>query len=373
MFGDRPVHRAVGFDPDHDAAPGRVLRLRLRAAARRAGRSFGLVHDDVAPGMGFASSPHGASQTIFRPGISGVPDDARDRRRGQAFARMRGARKCDGAERRRSSEAKSSCLRRVPVTGPCSNTLHARLRRADIRHAAAFRARAPAAAPGRRSQSSCGRPSWRRRAHGRRPRSGGRGTRPSRGSIARRRSRPRSEYPLPTHCSASARQTSSTRRAIIAPSRSVEDGSTMQNSSPPVRASMSPGRRRVCAIRVKCCRQASPAAWPWVSLMALKPSRSITSSANGLAAALRARAFLRQALQQMAAVADAGEIVEQRQIGDLVAQPVHRHQQEAEIQRHRQEHQHQDHDRLRRAEMHVGESAADAGQRAEQPARRKWR
>ena len=86
---------------------------------------------------------------------------------------------------------------------------------------------------------------------------------------------------VPTHCSASARQTSSTRRAIIAPSRSVEDGSTMQNSSPPVRASMSPGRSRVCAIRVKCCRQASPAAWPWVSLMALKPSRSITSSANG--------------------------------------------------------------------------------------------
>ena len=65
-----------------------------------------------------------------------------------------------------------------------------------------------------------------------------------------------------------------------------------------------------------------------------------------LAAALRARAFLGQALHQMAAVADAGEVVEQRQIGDFVAQTVHRHQQEAEIQRHRQEHQHQDHHRL---------------------------
>ncbi len=73
-----------------------------------------------------------------------------------------------------------------------------------------------------------------------------------------------------------------------------------------------------------------------------------------LVAALRAGAFLGQALHQMAAVADAGEVVEQRQIGDFAAQMVHRHQQEAEIQRHRQEHQHQDHRRLHRAEMHVG-------------------
>ena len=66
-----------------------------------------------------------------------------------------------------------------------------------------------------------------------------------------------------------------------------------------------------------------------------------------LAAALRARAFLGQALHQMAAVADAGQVVEQREIGDFVAQAIHRHQQEAEIQRHRQEHQHQDQRRLR--------------------------
>ena len=67
-----------------------------------------------------------------------------------------------------------------------------------------------------------------------------------------------------------------------------------------------------------------------------------------LAAAFRPRAFLGQPLQQMPPVADAGEIVEQRQIGDLVAQPVDRHQQEAEIQRHRQEHQHQHQHRLHR-------------------------
>ena len=62
-----------------------------------------------------------------------------------------------------------------------------------------------------------------------------------------------------------------------------------------------------------------------------------------LAAAFRPRAFLGQPLQQMPPVADAGEIVEQREIGDLAAQPVHRHQQETEIERHRQEH-HQEHD-----------------------------
>ena len=94
---------------------------------------------------------------------------------------------------------------------------------------------------------------------------------------------------------------------------------------------------------------------------------------EGLAAAFGARAFFRQALQQMAAVADAGEIVEQREIRDLVAQPVHRHQQEAEIQRHRQEHQHQDHHRLHRAEMHVGEPAADARSARRAAGLRKWR
>ena len=92
-----------------------------------------------------------------------------------------------------------------------------------------------------------------------------------------------------------------------------------------------------------------------------------------LAAALRARAFLGQALQQMPPVADAGEIVEQRQIGDLVAQPVDRHQQEAEIPRHRQEHQHQDRDRMDRAEMEEGELAADLQQVAHHAHAHRWR
>ncbi len=84
-----------------------------------------------------------------------------------------------------------------------------------------------------------------------------------------------------------------------------------------------------------------------------------------LAAALGAGAFLGQALQQMAPVADPGEIVEQRQIGDLVAQPVDRHQQETEIPRHRQEHQHQDQRRLQGVEVDHRHFAADPGHRAE--------
>ncbi|ABE38713.1 hypothetical protein RPD_1476 [Rhodopseudomonas palustris BisB5] len=48
-FRRRPIHRPIGLDPNRDAAPGRVIRLRARAVARRSGRSLGLVHDDVAP------------------------------------------------------------------------------------------------------------------------------------------------------------------------------------------------------------------------------------------------------------------------------------------------------------------------------------
>jgi hypothetical protein len=52
MIRDRPIDGAVGLDPDHDAAPRRIPVLLLRAAARRARRPLGLVHDDVLPGMG---------------------------------------------------------------------------------------------------------------------------------------------------------------------------------------------------------------------------------------------------------------------------------------------------------------------------------
>ncbi len=83
-----------------------------------------------------------------------------------------------------------------------------------------------------------------------------------------------------------------------------------------------------------------------------------------LAATLRSGAFLGQPRQQIPAVADTSEIVEQRQIGDLVAQPIDRHQQEAEIERHRQEHQRQQHHPLHRIGLDERELDADMEQAA---------
>ena len=83
----RPVHRAVGFDPDGDAAPGRIFRLRLRAAARRAGRPLGLVHDDVVPGMGFRHiAPRRQPDHLQARECRACPTRARWPR-GRAFAR----------------------------------------------------------------------------------------------------------------------------------------------------------------------------------------------------------------------------------------------------------------------------------------------
>ena len=245
--------------------PRRVgfLRLLLRAAARRAGRPLGLVHDDVRQGWALATSPHGASQTIFRPGMSGVPDCARERRE---VGRLRRRQERENAMAQNAIASRRKIMREGPVTALLRSTLQASLR------------------------SGCG--SLRiARGHQRRRRIVGRvavlavllggiervvggGDQPVRERADLRgplrdadRDRDR-DVVAGAAARHPARQTSSTRRAIIAPSRKVEDGSTMQNSSPPVRASRSPGRSRVCAIRVKCCRQASPAAWPWVSLMA---------------------------------------------------------------------------------------------------------
>jgi hypothetical protein len=76
-----------------------------------------------------------------------------------------------------------------------------------------------------------------------------------------------------------------------------------------------------------------------VSLTRLKAVEIDHQERERLATALRAGAFLGDTLHQQAAVADAGQVVEQREVGDLVAQPVDRHQQEAEIERHGQEDQ----------------------------------
>src|SRR3954471_17466002 len=76
-------------------------------------------------GWAFTTSPHGASQTILRPGISGVPDDrAREARSGV----------CDdaGAANAMVQSAIANwrrLIRRDPVTIPSSNMLQASLRK----------------------------------------------------------------------------------------------------------------------------------------------------------------------------------------------------------------------------------------------------
>ena len=102
VFRHRPVDRAVGLDPDRDAAPGRVLRSAAarRRAAEPAGPSVWCTMM-LRQGWAFATSPQGASQTIFRPGMSGVPERARERREVGRLRGMREQRECDGEKRHR--------------------------------------------------------------------------------------------------------------------------------------------------------------------------------------------------------------------------------------------------------------------------------
>ena len=71
----------------------------------------------------------------------------------------------------------------------------------------------------------------------------------------------------------------------------------------------------------------------------------------------------------MPAVGDAGEVVHQREVGDLAAQAVDRHQQEAEIHRHGEEHQHQGQERLDLRVVGEGKAAGGAGKPGHQPQR----
>ena len=112
---------------------------------------------------------------------------------------------------------------------------------------------------------------------------------------------------------------------------------------------------RVCAIRVKCWRQASPAAWPWVSLMVLKPSRSITSSENGSPLRSERAHSSDSRCNRWRRLATPVRSSSSARSATSLRKPVHRHQQEAEIERHRQEQQPQHHDGM----------ALTAGQRRE--------
>src|ERR1700736_4616739 len=51
----------------HTVTPRRVLRLQLGAPTRRAGRPFGLVHDNVAPRMGLCDIAPGREPDHLQP------------------------------------------------------------------------------------------------------------------------------------------------------------------------------------------------------------------------------------------------------------------------------------------------------------------
>ncbi len=65
-----------------------------------------------------------------------------------------------------------------------------------------------------------------------------------------------------------------------------------------------------------------------------KPSRSRISNVQGLQVLSRPDGLLGETNQEMPAVGEPGQIVNQSEVGDLAAQPVDRHQHEAEIGHH---------------------------------------
>ena len=108
--------------------------------------------------------------------------------------------------------------------------------------------------------------------------------------------------PTANVCSSAARS----RRPAALADASSPGSSTTANSSPPSRASVSPGRSASCRRGPIWRRTSSPAWWPSVSLSSLKPSRSISSSATSPSASAIASP---SRCQQMAAVAEPGQVV----------------------------------------------------------------
>ena len=94
---------------------------------------------------------------------------------------------------------------------------------------------------------------------------------------------------------------------------------TIANSSPPSRATVSPARtqsRRRSAVR---CSSSSPAPWPSVSLTFLNPSRSI-STADGARRPVAGVHHLGQPPQEQRPVRQAGQRVVKRLVTELVLQ-----------------------------------------------------
>src|SRR5918995_3794343 len=105
------------------------------------------------------------------------------------------------------------------------------------------------------------------------------------------------------------------RPALIRPSTASGEAkievshNDMMNSSPPQRASQSPSLTLRLITRATWRMQTSPAWWPWVSFMALNPSRSTTATVRIAPPAFRPCEVLAQALLALAAVGQPGKVV----------------------------------------------------------------
>ena len=121
---------------------------------------------------------------------------------------------------------------------------------------------------------------------------------------------------------APTRRSSSRSRDRRSACGSSAPSSSSANSSPPSRASVSlgPDDRRRSARRPRCSSW-SPASWPRLSFTCLKPSRSTSSTASGVARALGPRERLVEAVAEERAVGEAGQAVVERLPRELLLEP----------------------------------------------------
>jgi len=133
----------------------------------------------------------------------------------------------------------------------------------------------------------------------------------------------------------------------------------MQNSSPPIRASRSPARSRLCAARVNSRRHSSPAAWPWLTIDALEADEIDHQQREGLQRAVRARAFLVEPASRLGG--GWRPPVRSSTSPDPATSPRSRSMaisRKTEVPHHRQEHQHTTNQALHRVEVGERDHAA---------------
>ena len=219
---------------------------------------------------------HERGQRAPEPAVIGERQEVG--RHQQPAPRVRPAhQRLDAAHRRRS--------RSRPSAGSAGRAGRRRARRAARRAARAGAARGGRARAGRpRGRCAC---AWPRTS--RRRRAAAARARPRR-ARGRARSRSRRRCARGSRRRANERSSAARRRRPAALADASSPGSsTTANSSPPSRASVSPGRSASPSRGPIWLRTSSPAWWPSVSLSSLKPSRSISSSATSPRASTRSR------------------------------------------------------------------------------------